>query len=105
MSKIIGGSAFGRGDALIDARRAVLLSDVHVVIVGAARNTGVETVIGLQLGGRINHSNDQHEALYLMDADGAAGIISELLGLAGRADPNFLALLLARIENLPKEQP
>ncbi|WP_449408037.1 hypothetical protein [Microbacterium maritypicum] len=105
MSKIIGGSAFGRGDALIDTDKAVLLGNVHVAIIGAARQTGVETVIGLELSGRVNHSTDEHEHLYLMDADGAAAIISDLLGLAGRANPRFLAMLLERIENLPKEQP
>lgn len=104
MGKIIGGSAFGRGDALIDATTAILLADVHVAIVGAGRSTGVETVIALELSGRINHSTEQHEALYLLDADGAAAIVSDLLGVAGRADPSFLALLLSRIENLPKEQ-
>lgn len=102
MSGIIGGSAFGRGDSLINTEGAVLLGDVHVAVVGALRQNGAETIIALQLAGRVNHSTDQHQALYLLDADGAAAIISELLGLAGRADPRFLELLLSRIENLPK---
>lgn len=101
MSKIIGGSAFGRGDALIDTRSAVLLEGVDVAVVGAVRKDGVETIIGLELSGRVNHSTERSDVLYLLDADGAAAIISELLGLAGRADPSFLAQLLARIENLP----
>lgn len=104
MSKIIGGSAFGRNDAIIDTKAAVLLGEVHVALVGAARPTGVESVVGLELSGRVNHSSEQHEVLYLMNADGAAAIVSELVGLASRAHPDFLALLLARIENLPKEQ-
>ena len=100
MSKIIGGSAFGRGDSLINTEGSVLLGDVHVAVVDSGRSTGVETIIALQLGGRVNHTTTPHETLYLLDADGAASIISELLGVAGRADPRFLQLLLDRIDHL-----
>lgn len=101
MSGIIGGTAFGQGDALIDTTAAVLLDGASVAIVGAIRQTGAETIIALELRGRVNHSTDRSEVLYLMNADGAAGIISELLGVAGRADPTFLEQLLQRIGDLP----
>lgn len=101
MTKILGGSAFGQGDALVDTSGAVLLDRTDVAIVGALRQDGAETLIALELAGRINHSTDRSDVLYLMNADGAAGIVSELLGLAERADPNFLALLLDRIRQLP----
>lgn len=101
MGKITGGSAFGRGDALIDTSGAVLLGGVHVAVVGAGRSTGVETVIALELSGRVNHSPELVDHLYLMDADGAAAIISDLVGLAERADPRFLDLLLNRVHQLP----
>lgn len=104
MAGIIGGSAFGRGDSIIDVNGAVLLAGVHVAVVGAGRSTGFETAIALELTGRVNHSTDQHQALCLLNVDGAARIISELMGLAQRADPGFLELLLARINDLPKEQ-
>lgn len=97
----MGGSAFGVGDALIDASRAVLLDHTSVAIVGAVRQTGAETVIALELAGRVNHSTERSEVLYLMNADGAAGIISELIGVAHRADPTFLDQLLKRIGELP----
>lgn len=103
MGKIIGGSAFGQGDALIDTTGAILLGAVHVAAVGAARQDGVETVLALELDGRVNHTTMQVEHLYLLDADGAAAIISELLGLAGRIDHRFLDQLLTRIKNLPTE--
>lgn len=48
MSKIIGGSAFGRGDALVDTEGAVLMDGCHVTILGAMRPTGVETTIALE---------------------------------------------------------
>lgn len=101
MGKIIGGSAFGRGDALIDTTGAVLLDATSVAVVGAIGRDGVDTVIALELGGRVNHTADRSETLYLLNADGAAGIISELLGVAGRADPTFLQQLLDRIDDLP----
>lgn len=102
MAKIIGGSAFGRGDSLIDTTRAVLLDGISVAVIGRYARTGAETVIGLELEGRVNHSAERSDVLYLMNADGAAGIISELLGLAGRADPAFLEQLIERIEQLPR---
>jgi hypothetical protein len=101
MAGIIGGSAFGRGDALIDTTGAVLLDGTSVAVVGALREDGAETCLALELRGRVNQSTERSEVLYLLNADGAAGIISELLGLAGRADPTFLAQLLERIEKLP----
>ncbi|WP_439593907.1 hypothetical protein [Microbacterium sp.] len=103
MGAIIGGSAFGVGDALIDTTEAVLLDTTSVAVVGAIRQTGAETIIALELGGRVNHSTERRSQLYLMNADGAAGIISELLGVAHRADPTFLDQLLARIAELPKD--
>lgn len=99
--KIIGGSPHGRGDAVIDARRAVLLDDISVVVVGTADPTGASRALALELGGRINKSSERSDVLYLFDEDGAAAIISELLGMAGRISPAFLDRLLARIGELP----
>lgn len=103
MSKIIGGTPFGRGDALIDASEAVLLAGVSVAVVGAGRPDGVETVVALNLTGRVNKTTTVSDVLYLLDSDGAAAIVSELLGVAHRADPRFLDQLLTRINGLPKE--
>lgn len=102
MSKIIGGSAFGQGDALVNTEGAVLMDACHVTILGAVRQTGVETTIALELEGRVNHSTERSDVLYLINADGAAAVISELLGVAGRADPKFLEQLLDRIDRLPR---
>jgi hypothetical protein len=102
MSKIIGGSPFGRADAIIDTEQAVLLGDVAVAMVGVGRVDGVETAIALELGGRVNKSTTRHETLYLLDADGPAVLIAELLGVADRAHPAFLNELLTKIAALPK---
>ncbi len=101
MGKIMGGSAFGRGDALIDTERAVLLGASTVVVIGAMRQSGVETILGLELEGRINKSAEMHDQLYLLDVDGAAALVSEIMGLAARVGPDFLELLMQRIRELP----
>lgn len=102
MSKIIGGSAFGQNDAIIDTRGAILLGNVHVAVIGAVDPTGARTMLALELGGRVNKTTTNTETLYLLDTDGAAVLVSEILGLAGRASPAFLDMLLDRIANLPK---
>lgn len=99
---IIGGSAFGQNDALIDTTDSVLLDSSHVVLIGALRQDGAETLLGLELAGRVNKTQRRSSVLYLLNADGAAAIISELLGLAGRVSPDFLDELLARIAALPR---
>ena len=98
---IIGGTPHGQGDALINATRAVLLDDMQVVLVDTLNKEGGTRVIGMQLAGRINKSTTRSDTLYLFDEDGAAAIISQLLGLAGRAD--FLPELMARLDELRKE--
>lgn len=103
---IIGGSPFGRHDALIDATKAVLLDTVNVVLVGTATwGQGAGRAIGLELGGRINKAQARTSVLYLMDEDGAAALVSELVGLASRAGAGeeFVDLLLQRLHNLPEQ--
>jgi hypothetical protein len=91
-SPIIGGSPTGRGDALLDARAAVLLDAVEVVLVDTKSGSD-SVVMMLTLGGRVNYADDRVTHAYLFNGDGAAGIVSELIALAGRAsgmhdDPN-----------------
>lgn len=101
MSKFIGGSAYGRGDAIIDVEGSVLFDTVTAALVGVGQQTGVETCIAVELGGRINHDTERSEVLYLMNADGAAALVSEILGVAQRIGPHFLEHLMQRIADLP----
>lgn len=94
MSKIIGGTPRGRNDAIVDATDAVLMSEVNVCLVEAGDG---RTVIGLELAGRVNMSTSHSELLYLMDEEGVASIISELLALADRAGPDLQASLRRRL--------
>lgn len=106
MSKITGGSAFGIGDAVIDARKAVLLDTVAVAVVGTASlEHGAGHALAINLEGRRNKSDERVDVLYLTDPEGCAAIVSEILGLADRVGPDFRNALLARIAALPKRHP
>lgn len=101
---IKGGSPFGRHDAEVDVTRAVLLDQTAVVLVGTATwGQGAGRAIGLELGGRINKSEARTSVLYLMDEDGAAALVSELIGLAYRAGmgDRFAELLEERFKAMP----
>lgn len=81
---IIGGSPHGQGDALVDARSAVLLEAVEVVLLDTKRPEDGVTML-LSLAGRINYADDRVTHAYLLNGDGAAGIVAELVALAQRA--------------------
>jgi hypothetical protein len=108
---IIGGSPQGRGDALIDTRAAVLLEGVNVVLVDRKTPKAAMSMV-LSLSGRINYADDRVTHAYLLNGDGAAGIVVELVGLAQRAssmeDPNgmeFAADFKVAMEERMKELP
>jgi hypothetical protein len=82
---VIGGSPHGRGDALVDARAAVLLDSTEVVLIDTMRADDERVSMMLALAGRINYSDDRVENAYLMGPDGAAALVSQLVGLASRA--------------------
>jgi hypothetical protein len=94
MVDIVAGPA-ARGGALLDARSAVLLDHINVVL----------------LQGRVNYSTERVDHAYLFGPDGAAALVSELIGLAGRAAgadghgerfaDEFRTLLEERMEQLP----
>jgi hypothetical protein len=85
---IVGGSGpYSRGDVLLDARSAVLLDGVDVSLVDTKQ--GDAPVMFLVLKGRINFSEDRVEHAYLFGSDGAAGLVTEVIGLAQRAGEGF----------------
>lgn len=72
-----------RGGALLDARSATLLEGTDVVLVDTKGDEPV--VMMMSLSGRVNYSHDRIEHAYLFGPDGAAALVSELVGLAARA--------------------
>jgi hypothetical protein len=101
------GGPFDRHAVVVDATDAVLLANVGVTVIEPYLDSRPKLpAVGLELSGRINKTGEVARILFLMDADGAAAIVSELLGLAQRAAgilPDFLPRLLARIDELPED--
>jgi hypothetical protein len=79
----VAGDPHATGGALLDTRSAVLLDTVDVVLADTKSDEPV--VMMLALGGRINYAHQRVEHAYLFGPDGAAGLVSELVGLASRA--------------------
>lgn len=96
------GGPFDRHGVVLDTRNAVLMENVNVSLVEPYRDgQAAGPILAMALEGRINKSSDRAEVLYLFNEDGAAGIISELIGLAVRIDPEFAKHLLDRLKALP----
>lgn len=87
-----------RNSVIVDTSNAVLLDGTTVSLV-ETRSSAIP-VLALLLEGRINHTTDRARNLYLMDGDGAAAIVSELVALAYRTGPQFGDRLMARINHL-----
>jgi hypothetical protein len=90
----LGGDIAGPGGphdlhaVVVDCTDAVLLDHTTVSIVHLGRRDQpgeVEHAVGLLLEGRVNKSRDRTRVLYLVNADGAAALLTELVGLASRA--------------------
>lgn len=72
---------------LLDTRRAVLVDATEVCRVDNPSDG--RSVIAMFLEGRLNRSTERSAILYLLGADGAAALVSELAGLAARMGPEF----------------
>jgi len=86
-------------------RNSVIVDTTNAVILDATTVTQVETLTGkpalaMMLEGRIARTQDRARNLYLMDEDGAAALISELLALGHRMGPAFGRRLMERVEHL-----
>lgn len=99
------GGPYGHGDVVIDPTNCVLLEGAEVAIVGAVRGGVIDDkpVCCLVLRGRINKTDDRVQALYLMNEDGAAGIVTELIGLHSRA--GWSSEFMERVQQRMREMP
>lgn len=94
------------GDVLLDITRAILMDGVKVaavdtysnVIDQVARGASHEVRLSLEIEGRVNKSDERAKAMFLFDADGAAAIVTELIGIATRIGPEFSKHFMARME-------
>lgn len=87
-----------RHGVILDDRNAVLLDHSTVTLVETANGQG--PVLAALLEGRINKTTERARTLYLMNGDGAAALVSELLALAHRIGPEFGEQFTARIQKL-----
>lgn len=87
------------GPSVVDVRKAVLMGTVDVSaieLLSDGESTG--TALAMTLGGRVNKSPDHVRLTFLFGEDGAAAIVTELLGLAHRIGPNAGAAIVDRID-------
>lgn len=82
---------------IIDTTDAVLLDSNDVCLM---ETSGGNVVLAMLLEGRINKTTDRARNLYLMNEDGAAALVTELLALAHRIGPEFGERLMARVRHL-----
>lgn len=92
------GGPHDRDAVIIDTTDAVLLDSSVVTLVGSPGHP--DPILAMLLEGRINKTTDRARNLYLMNEDGAAALVTELLALAHRIGPEFGARFTARLEHL-----
>lgn len=80
------GGPHDRDGVVVETTNAVLLDYSTVSTVEVHRGDEAETAFALMMEGRINKTTDRSRILYLLNADGAAALVTELLGLAKRAE-------------------
>ncbi|MFF1298099.1 MULTISPECIES: hypothetical protein [unclassified Streptomyces] len=91
------GGPHDRNSVILDTTGAVLLDNTNVCLMETSNGS---VVLGVLLEGRINKTTDRARNLYLMNEDGAAALVSELLALAHRIGPEFGETLMARVQRL-----
>ena len=106
----VAGDPHARGGALLDARAAVLMDELDVALMDTKAETEPITMM-MTIGGRINYAIDRVQHAYLFGPDGAAALVSQLIGLAQRASEHpgdgqrfaaeFKVALEARINEMP----
>lgn len=92
------GGPHDRNAVILDTTDAVLLDHSTVTLVETPNHTA--PVLAMLLEGRINKTTDRARNLYLLNEDGAAAIVTELLALAHRIGPEFGHQFTARLQHL-----
>ena len=83
---------------IIDSHNAVLLDHSTVSLVGSPGEP--RPYLAVLLEGRVNKTSDRARNLYLMNEDGAAALVTELIALAHRIGPEFGCRFTARLKHL-----
>lgn len=81
------GGPYDRDAVVVDTTNAVIMDYSEVSIVHLGRRNGPsEAAVALRLDGRINRTADRTRVLYILNGDGVAALITELLGVVKRAE-------------------
>ena len=91
------GGPHDRNAVILDTTDAVLLDSNDVCLV---ETSGGNVVLAMLLEGRINKTTDRARNLYLMNEDGAAALVTELMALANRIGPEFGHRFTERLQHL-----
>ena len=100
----VAGDPHARGGAVIDARNAVLMDGIDVAVVDT-RSGEDSVVMMLVLEGRVNYSTRRVKQAYMFDANAAASIVTQLLGIAARAGGLFRVRFQAAVEEQMEKLP
>jgi hypothetical protein len=99
------GGPYDENEVVIDTTDSVLLDACEVAIMGAVRHGVLDPkpISAMVLRGRVNKTNDRVQVMFLMNEDGAAGIVTELIGLASRAGwgNEFMDRVRERMDRMP----
>lgn len=99
------GGPYDENAVVIDVRNAVILDGSGVALVGGVRDGVLDhkPIAALTLQGRVNKTTDRVQVLFLMNEDGAAGIIAELVGVMSRGGwgQEFVDRLQKRMKEMP----
>lgn len=95
------GSSRDASSVVLDLTDAVILEGTTVVVVEGVRS-GVSAgqCIFMTCDGRVNKTTDQVRVGLMLNTDGAAAIITELLAVADRAGPELLDDITRRLTEL-----
>lgn len=108
VSSVVGpGGPHDISGVVFDASNGVLLESIYVATIDPdAGARGQKSLLAMQLCGRINQTINNVEVLFIFGTDGAAAIITELLGLLGRTgfdSEQFLHDIVERMIKLREE--
>lgn len=99
------GGPHDRGAVLIDPTDCLLMSGVTVALIDLVRAGELgERAMFMTLNGRINKTTDEVRVGVILNTDGAAALITELLALADRAGPELLDDMTRRLTDLYRDK-
>lgn len=100
------GGPYDEDAVVVDLSKAVLVDGQNVALIALGRDGDfTEKGLALVLEGRINKTQDRAKVLFLLNGDGAAALVTEIVGIAKREEAEFAAEFVVAMEERQKEMP